>query len=151
MLGRFIKRPLVTLLTVWWLWIWVLSVTCREHDSRTCKNSCAKPKPTFRQKGNYYSKFEAKTFIIDVQSQNYKHKQYFSRLHTSTCRKHKETPWKKFIVSPQNTATALSEIWNFGTPKGTVWTQTHWEEKELRLMSVFVIFFTSHNKGKDND
>lgn len=39
-------------------------------------------------------------------------------------------------------AMTLSEIWNFSTPKGTVWTQTHWEESIWDECSVsFVLFF----------
>lgn len=105
----------------------------------TCKNSSAKAKPTYIQKRN--SQLEAEMLTIHVQEQSHKQK-HFSRLLTSTlCTKRKETPWMKFALSPQHTAIALSEIWNFGTPKGTVWTQTQWEETESRPMLVFCNFF----------
>lgn len=45
MLGRFIKRPLIALLSIWRLWIWVLSVTCGEHDSTHAKTPVQNQNP----------------------------------------------------------------------------------------------------------
>lgn len=142
MLWRFIKGSVVALLAIWRLLIRVFPVTCREHCSTRAQTPLQRQNPLNIQKRNYYSRFEAQTFIMHAQ------------LASILCTKHKEkTPWRKFALSPQHTAMALSEIWNFGTPKGTVWTQTHWEETELKPMSVFCnflspILFLSHNKGK---
>lgn len=56
-------------------------------------------------------------------------RQYYSQ----STRKHPGGSLRSFL----NT---LSEIWNFGTPKGTVWTQTHWEETNVSLLSFFNTF-----------
>lgn len=39
--------------------------------------------------------------------------------------RHKETTRRMFALPPQPSANTHSEIGNFGTPNGTVWTQTH--------------------------
>lgn len=157
MLWRFIKGPVVALLTIWRLLIRVLPVTCREHDSTHAKTPVQKANPTYIQKTNYYPQFEATNIHNACAATELQAQTTLLRLLTSIlCKQHRETPWRKFALFPQHTAIALSEIWNFGTPKGTVWTQTQWEETELRPMSVFCSFFSpilfiSHNKGKKDD
>lgn len=100
MLGRFIKRPLIALLSIWRRRIRVLSVTCREHDSKHSK---------------FHVHAGGKLEFI-VWSRNVQNRFTTTKLQTQTtycklCIKHKETPWKE-SMAPQHIATALSEIWN---------------------------------------
>lgn len=137
-LRRFIKGPVIALLTIWRLLIRVLPMTCGEHNSAHAKNSLQRQNPLTHQR-EIIIWFEAKTFIIHVQWQNDARKQHFQSFSLQSFQKNKTTV-RKLALFHHATATTLSEIWNFSTPKGTVWTQTHWEETELTPMPVEFCF-----------
>lgn len=118
----------------------------------TCKNSSAKAKSSDRRKRSYYLQVAAKTFIINVCQQIYTRTPFCQPFHFNCNTKHfskkTKTPQMKFELSLWHAAISLSEIWNFGTPKGTVWTQTQWQKIDQcqSFQKKNFITFVSHNE-----
>lgn len=128
--------------------------TCTPHDLwrtqfSTCKQSSTKAKPVYTPKRNYYLVW-SKNIHNTCTMTKWCTQTTFSKHGTSKNFAKNKTTVRKFALFHQPTATTLSEIWNFSTPKGTVWTQTRWEETEPTPMPV-EFCFEKEDRGREEE